>query len=50
MWLRITQVIGIGFLFVPITAAGYIGVPPEGNSVSGIIISCAISEAVSGLP
>jgi DHA2 family multidrug resistance protein len=37
-WLRITQVVGIGFLFVPITAAGYIGVPPEkGNSVSGII-------------
>jgi MFS transporter, DHA2 family, multidrug resistance protein len=37
-WLRIAQVIGIGFLFVPITAAGYIGVPPEkGNSVSGII-------------
>jgi len=38
MWLRVTQVVGIGFLFVPITAAGYIGVPPEkGNSVSGII-------------
>jgi len=38
MWLRIAQVVGIGFLFVPITAAGYIGVPPEkGNSVSGII-------------
>jgi MFS transporter, DHA2 family, multidrug resistance protein len=37
-WLRIAQVIGIGFLFVPITAAGYIGVPPEkGNSVSGMI-------------
>ena len=37
-WLRITQVVGIGFLFVPITAAGYIGIPPEkGNSVSGII-------------
>jgi MFS transporter, DHA2 family, multidrug resistance protein len=37
-WLRVTQVIGIGFLFVPITAAGYIGVSPEkGNSVSGII-------------
>ena len=37
-WLRITQVVGIGFLFVPITAAGYIGVPPEkGNSVAGII-------------
>jgi DHA2 family multidrug resistance protein len=31
-------VVGIGFLFVPITAAGYIGVPPEkGNSVSGMI-------------
>ena len=38
MWLRTAQVIGIGFLFVPITAAGYIGVPPEkGNSVSGMI-------------
>ena len=38
MWLRVTQVIGVGFLFVPITAAGYIGIPPEkGNSVSGII-------------
>lgn len=37
-WLRITQVIGIGFLFVPITAAGYIGVPLEkGNSVSGLV-------------
>ena len=37
MWLRVAQVVGIGFLFVPITAAGYIGVPPEkGNSVSGI--------------
>ena len=38
MWLRTAQVVGIGFLFVPITAAGYIGVPPEkGNSVSGMI-------------
>jgi DHA2 family multidrug resistance protein len=38
MWLRVAQVVGIGFLFVPITAAGYIGVPPEkGNSVSGMI-------------
>jgi DHA2 family multidrug resistance protein len=38
MWLRITQVVGIGFLFVPITAAGYTGIPPEkGDSVSGII-------------
>ena len=38
MWLRVAQVVGIGFLFVPITAAGYIGVPPEkGNSASGMI-------------
>jgi MFS transporter, DHA2 family, multidrug resistance protein len=38
MWLRCAQVVGIGFLFVPITVAGYIGVPAEkGNSVSGII-------------
>jgi DHA2 family multidrug resistance protein len=38
MWLRCAQVVGIGLLFVPITAAGYIGVPAEkGNSVSGII-------------
>jgi len=38
MWLRVVQVIGIGFLFVPITMAGYIGVPAEkGNSVSGLV-------------
>jgi MFS transporter, DHA2 family, multidrug resistance protein len=38
MWLRVCQVVGIGFLFVPTTMAGYIGVPPEkGNSVSGIV-------------
>jgi len=38
MWLRVAQVVGIGFLFVPITAAGYIGVPPEkGNTASGLI-------------
>ncbi|MGB8475935.1 MAG: DHA2 family efflux MFS transporter permease subunit [Candidatus Acidiferrum sp.] len=38
MWLRIAQVIGIGFLFVPITMAGYIGIPAEkGNSVSGMV-------------
>ncbi|MGD0213997.1 MAG: DHA2 family efflux MFS transporter permease subunit [Terriglobales bacterium] len=37
-WLRVTHVVGIGFLFVPITAAGYIGIPPEkGDRVSGII-------------
>ena len=38
MWLRVAQVIGIGFLFVPITMAGYIGIPAEkGNNVSGMV-------------
>ncbi len=38
VWLRITQVIGLGFLFVPITLVAYIGIPPErNNTVAGII-------------
>jgi MFS transporter, DHA2 family, multidrug resistance protein len=38
MWLRCTQVVGIGFLFVPITTAGYTGIPEEkGNAVSGMV-------------
>jgi DHA2 family multidrug resistance protein len=37
-WLRIAQVIGLGFLFVPITLVAYVGVAPEkNNSVAGII-------------
>jgi DHA2 family multidrug resistance protein len=37
VWLRITQVIGLGFLFVPITLVAYIGIPSEkNNSVAGI--------------
>jgi DHA2 family multidrug resistance protein len=37
-WLRVAQSSGLGFLFVPITLAAYIGVPPEkGNSVSGLV-------------
>ncbi len=37
-WLRIAQVIGLGFLFVPITLAAYIGISPEkNNAVAGII-------------
>ena len=28
-WLRVAQVVGIGFLFVPITLAAYIGMPAE---------------------
>jgi DHA2 family multidrug resistance protein len=36
--LRTTQVIGLGFLFVPITLASYVGLPQEkSNMVSGII-------------
>jgi DHA2 family multidrug resistance protein len=37
-WLRITQVIGLGFLFVPITLVAYVGIAPEkNNSVAGIV-------------
>jgi MFS transporter, DHA2 family, multidrug resistance protein len=36
--LRIVQVIGLGFLFVPISLAAYVGIAPEkNNSVSGLI-------------
>ncbi len=36
--LRVVQAIGLGFLFVPINLAGYIGVPAEkSNSVAGMI-------------
>ena len=38
MWLRIAQVIGLGFLFVPITLVAYIGIAPEkNNAVAGIV-------------
>jgi DHA2 family multidrug resistance protein len=38
VWLRIAQVIGLGFLFVPITLAAYVGILPEkNNAVAGII-------------
>jgi MFS transporter, DHA2 family, multidrug resistance protein len=37
-WLRVIQVVGIGFLFVPITMAAYIGMPGEkSNAVAGMI-------------
>jgi DHA2 family multidrug resistance protein len=37
-WLRIAQVIGLGFLFVPINLAAYVGIAPEkNNAVAGII-------------
>jgi MFS transporter, DHA2 family, multidrug resistance protein len=36
--LRVVQVTGIGFLFVPITLVSYIGMPPEkSNSVAGLL-------------
>jgi len=37
-WLRIAQVIGLGFLFVPITMAAYVGIAPEkNNAVAGMV-------------
>jgi DHA2 family multidrug resistance protein len=37
-WLRVAQVIGLGFLFVPITLAAYVGVQAEkSNAVAGMI-------------
>ncbi len=36
--LRVTQVVGLGFLFVPITTVSYIGMPAEkSNSVAGLL-------------
>src|SRR5262249_1058963 len=36
--IRAVQVVGLGFLFVPITLAAYVGIPPEkSNMVSGLI-------------
>jgi DHA2 family multidrug resistance protein len=36
--LRVEQSVGLGLLFVPVTMAGYIGMPPEkANSIAGII-------------
>jgi len=38
VWLRIAQVIGLGFLFVPISLVAYIGISPEkNNAVAGLI-------------
>jgi DHA2 family multidrug resistance protein len=37
-WVRVAQVVGLGFLFVPISLVSYIGVPPEkNNAVAGIL-------------
>jgi len=38
MWLRVAQVVGLPFLFVPITLAMYVGLPPEkSNDAAGLI-------------
>ena len=37
-WLRVAQSSGLGFLFVPITLAAYVGIPAEkSNAVAGMI-------------
>ena len=37
-WLRVAQVTGLGFLFVPITLVAYVGIPAEkSNSVAGLV-------------
>jgi len=37
-WLRVEQVFGMGFLFVPISLVAYVGIPPEkNNAVAGIV-------------
>jgi MFS transporter, DHA2 family, multidrug resistance protein len=38
LWLRVAQVFGMGFLFVPITLVAYIGLPLEkNNAVAGMV-------------
>jgi DHA2 family multidrug resistance protein len=38
LWLRVAQVVGLGFLFVPISLAAYIGISPEkNNAVAGMV-------------
>jgi MFS transporter, DHA2 family, multidrug resistance protein len=36
--MRVIQVVGIGFLFVPVTLVSYVGMPPEkSNSIAGLL-------------
>ncbi|HEX8909899.1 MAG TPA: DHA2 family efflux MFS transporter permease subunit [Anaeromyxobacteraceae bacterium] len=38
IWLRVYQIVGLAFLFVPINTVVYVGVPPaKNNAVSGIV-------------
>src|ERR1700748_3848685 len=38
MWIRIVGYLPVGFLFVPLTAAGYVGLPKEkSNAAAGLM-------------
>jgi DHA2 family multidrug resistance protein len=39
VWLRVAQVIGLGFLFVSVTLVAYVGVPPEKNNAVAAIVN-----------
>ena len=39
VWLRVVQVVGMGFLFVPITLAAYNGIAPEKNNAVAALVS-----------
>ena len=39
MWLRVAQVLGMGFLFVPISLAAYNGIAPEKNNAVAALVS-----------
>jgi DHA2 family multidrug resistance protein len=39
VWLRVTQVIGLGFLFVSINLVAYIGIAPEKNNAVAAIVN-----------
>jgi DHA2 family multidrug resistance protein len=39
VWLRMVQVVGMGFLFVPITLAAYNGIAPEKNNAVAALVS-----------
>jgi len=39
LWLRVVQVIGLPFLFVPITLVVYVGIPPEKNNAAAGLLN-----------
>jgi len=39
VWLRVVQVLGMGFLFVPISLAAYNGIAPEKNNAVAALVS-----------